>query len=186
MVYFSFSLIIVFIGLQLFQQQKFVKQEYITFYSINRHSAMEYTIRNSVYFISDSALKQDWSMMLFNVNNHWNSHNILRKVFFDINKLPGDTVCDNLLIKNNLISFGGKTIWVYNPRTNPIVEPDYVWINQYNLKGLSTYLRKTKPKIIVLDSSIPKFKQQYFLPLIDTNETEVILLDKKVYKLVVK
>ncbi len=179
--YLGFSLILLFVGLQLVQQYQSTQQQYLTFYSVNKHSALEYTVGNTTYFIASKGLQNDWSMMLFNVNNHWNTHNILRKELIDIDNLPLDTAYDNLMVNNGLISFENKSIWIFDKEKILPINPDYVWIKNDKLSGLSNYLRKNKPNKIVFDSSIPRYKYDYFTEHIDTNITQIINLNNRYY-----
>ncbi|MGB1039940.1 MAG: ComEC/Rec2 family competence protein [Flavobacteriales bacterium] len=182
-VYLSFSLLVLFVGLNLVSQYNSTQQEYFTFYSINKKTALEYTKGKTTYFISNKELQEDWSMMLFNVNNHWNTHNITKKVFFNSDSLPDKFSDDNLLINTRLVVSSIGSIWFFNSQIQPLVEPDYVWISNKTLKGLSRYLKKNSPKKLVFDSSIPSYKQDYYLPYIDTSKTEVIELQSGSFKI---
>lgn len=178
----SFILILFFCGLQVVQQYQFTQQKYLTFYSVNKMSALEYTIGNNIYFISSRELQEDWSMMLFNVNNHWNSHNILNKTYLKIDSLPADTAFSHLRVFNNVIFLDSITIQVFDAKQSQVLNSNYLWIKKDKLKGLTKYLRNNKPQHIVFDSSIPRYKLQYYLPVIDTTVTQVISLEKKFYK----
>ena len=179
---FSLLLILLFCGLQVAQQYQFTQQKYLTFYSINKSSALEYTVGNNTYFISSEELQKDWSMMLFNVNNHWNSHNILNKTYLNIDSLPADTIFENLAINEGVVFIEDVAIQVFNSNLILNMEPHYLWIKNNNLKGLIRYLKNNKPKNIVFDSSVPRYKLDYYLPYIDSTMTQVICLDKKFYK----
>ncbi len=179
---FSLVLIVLFCCMQVAQQYQFSQQKYLTFYSINKLSALEYTVGNQTYFISSSGLKSDWSMMMFNVNNHWNSHNILNKHYLNIDSLPSDTVFSHLRIANNVILIDSASIQVFDVVHKLFLKPDYLWIKKDKLKGLSRYLKNNKPQNIVFDSSVPRYKLDYYLPLIDSAITRVICLDKKFHK----
>ena len=183
---FSLFLILCFCCMQVVNQYQFTRQKYLTFYSINKQSALEYTVGNTTYFISSAELKEDWSMMMFHVNNHWNSHNILMKHYLNIDSLPSDTVLPHLSISNSIILVDSLTIQVYDSEKSIHIQPDYLWIKKDKLKGLSRYLRKNKPKNIVFDSSVPYYKQDYYLSHIDTSCTQLISLNKKYFKLKLK
>ena len=179
---FSLVLIVLFCCMQVAQQYQFTQQKYLTFYSINKLSALEYTVGNQTYFISSSELNSDWSMMMFNVNNHWNSHNILNKHYLNIDSLPADTVFSHLRIANSVILIDSASIQVFDVEHKLFLEPHYLWIKKDKLKGLSRYLKNNKPQNIVFDSSVPRYKLDYYLPLIDSAITRVICLDKKFHK----
>lgn len=121
-------------------------------------------------------------MMMFNVNNHWNSHNISNKHYLNIDSLPSDTVFSHLRIANNVILIDGSSIQVFDVVHKLFLKPDYLWIKKDKLKGLSRYLKNNKPQNIVFDSSVPRYKLDYYLPLIDSAITRVICLDKKFHK----
>ncbi len=179
---FSLFLILCFCCMQVVNQYQFTQQKYLTFYSINKQSALEYTVGNTTYFISSPELKENWSMMLFNVNNHWNSHNILNKHYLNIDSLPTDTVLPHLGVINSVLLMDSLTIQVYDPEIALNFQPDYLWIKMDKLKGLNNYLSRYQPKNIVFDSSVPHYKLNYYLPKIDTSQTTIISLNKKYLK----
>jgi len=181
--YLGFSFILLFIGLQLFQHFNSTQQEYLTFYSINKYSALDYTIGNTSYFLASKELQEDWSMMLFNVDNHWNSHNILNKIQLNFDSLPTDTSFNNLMIYNGLIVTETLVIWIFDKENIPNIIPDIVWVKNDKLSGLSRYLKENTPKTIVFDSSVPKYKQKYYKDYIDTQVTEKIDLHKTYHKI---
>lgn len=178
----AFTLVIVFCGIQIYWQYQCVKQHYFTFYSINKLSVLEYTRGNEVYFISNKELQNDWSMMLFNVNNHWNSHNILSKKFLNIDSLSKDISFSNLWIRNGVVVAGNKTIWIFDNEQVPPNLPDFVWVRGNKLKGLSSYLKRSTPSKVIFDSSVPNYKVSYYLPLLDSHRTEVINLNENYLK----
>ncbi len=179
----ALSLVILFCGLQVVWQYQSSQQHYFTFYSINKNSAIDYTVGNQMYFISNKELQNDWSTMMFNVNNHWNSHNILSKTYLDIDSLHRNRSYKHLVVNNGVILAGNKSIWVYNPQQASPNEVDFIWVMGSRLTRLGRFLKKTKPKGIIFDSSVPNYKLKYYLPHIDTNQTEVIHLNKKYFKL---
>lgn len=181
--YLCLSLVILFLGIQLFQQYQSTQQEYLTFYSVNKYSALEYTVGNTAYFIASKELQEDWSMMLFNVDNHWNTQNILKKEWIDIDNLPRDTIYDNLMINNGLILIKYKSIWIFDKNNFPAISPDFVWVKKDKLSGLSRYLKENTPKHIVFDSSIPWYKYDYFIEDIDSTKTQFISLNKRYKKI---
>jgi tetratricopeptide (TPR) repeat protein len=54
-------------------------------------------------------------------------------------------------------------------------------VNKKSLKLLKPYLKQSKPKHIIFDSTIPSYKLKYYKENIDSNFTTIISLDKKYY-----
>ena len=87
------------------------------------------------------------------------------------------------MINTRLVVSSIGSIWFFDSQIQPPAEPDYVWISNKNLKGLSKYLKNNSPKKLVFDSSIPSYKHDYYLPYIDTSKTEVIELQSGSFKI---
>ena len=66
------------------------------------------------------------------------------------------------------------------------INPDYLVVNKKSLKVLKAYLKQSKPKHIIFDSTIPEYKLKYYLERMDTNVTKVFSLDKKFYSVDLK
>jgi hypothetical protein len=171
----------VFIGLQLVTQYSSTQQNYITFYSIKNETVFELVANKKVYFVSSSELKNDWSKMLFNVNNNWNNHNITTKVFLNVDSLSNHYEDDFFYLENGVMSFNNKVIQVLDKNYINKINPDYLVVNKKSLKLLKSYLKQSKPKHIIFDSTIPNYKLNYYKESIDSTSIKIISLDKKYY-----
>jgi hypothetical protein len=171
----------VFLGLQLDTQYSSIQQNYLTFYSIKGETVFELVKNKKVYFVSSKELKNDWSKMLFNVNNNWNNHNLTSKVYLNIDSLSNIYEDKFLFVENNIFYFEEKIIQVLNNDYLTEINPDYLVVNKKSLKVLKAYLKQSKSKHIIFDSTIPEYKLKYYLERMDTNVTKVVSLDKKFY-----
>tara|TARA_B110000238_G_scaffold106325_1_gene115823 strand:- start:8247 stop:8687 length:441 start_codon:yes stop_codon:yes gene_type:complete len=134
-----------------------------------------------VYFVSSTELKNDWSKMLFNVNNNWNNHNLTSKVYLNIDSLSNLYEDESLYLENGVLSFNDKVIQVLDKNYINEINPNYLVVNKKSLKLLKPYLKQSKPKYIIFDSTIPSYKLKYYKENIDSNFTTIISLDKKYY-----
>ena len=180
-IYATMFLSFVFLGLQLDTQYSSIQQNYLTFYSIKGETVFELVKNKKVYFVSSKELKNDWSKMLFNVNNNWNNHNLTSKVYLNIDSLSNIYEDKFLFVENNIFYFEEKIIQVLNNDYLTEINPDYLVVNKKSLKVLKAYLKQSKPKHIIFDSTIPEYKLKYYLERMDTNVTKVVSLDKKFY-----
>jgi hypothetical protein len=124
--------------------------------------------------------------MLFNVNNNWNNHNLTSKVYLNIDSLSNFYEDKFLFVENNIFYFEEKIIQVLNNDYLTEINPDYLVVNKKSLKVLKAYLKQSKPKHIIFDSTIPEYKLKYYLERMDTNVTKVVSLDKKFYSVDLK
>jgi competence protein ComEC len=184
--YATLFLSFVFIGLQLVTQYSSTQQKYITFYSIKNETVFELVANKKVYFVSSPELKNDWSKMLFNVNNNWNNHNITIKVFLNVDSLSDHYEDDFLCLENGVMSFNNKVIQVLDKNYLKEINPDYLVVNKKSLKLLKPYLKQSKPRHIIFDSTVPNYKLNYYKDNIDSNFTTIISLYKKYYSVDLK
>ena len=180
-IYATMFLSFVFLGLQLDTQYSSIQQNYLTFYSIKGETVFELVKNKKVYFVSSKELKNDWSKMLFNVNNNWNNHNLTSKVYLNIDSLSNLYEDESLYLENGVLSFNDKVIQVLDKNYINEINPNYLVVNKKSLKLLKPYLKQSKPKYIIFDSTIPSYKLKYYKENIDSNFTTIISLDKKYY-----
>lgn len=180
-IYATLFFSIVFLGLQLDTQYLSTQQNYITFYSIKNETVFEMVNNKKVYFVSSSELKNDWSKMLFNVNNNWNNHNLTAKVYLNIDSLSNFYEDESLYLENGVLSFNDKVIQVLDKNYLNEINPNYLVVNKKSLQLLKRYLKQSKPKYIIFDSTIPSYKLKYYKENIDSTFTTIISLDKKYY-----
>ncbi len=180
LVYVTGILTILFLGIQLNEQYQSTQQANITFYSVNNETVFEFVSGKSTYFISSKKLKEDWSSMLFNVNNNWNNQNITNKIYLDIDSLPVDYQNKNLLIMNGVFIFNNKRIRLLNKSNINFKSADLTLVTKQNLKLINKLTPRPNEKII-FDSSIRPYKANYYLKYLDTTNIEIVFLDKKYY-----
>ncbi|MDG1175026.1 MAG: ComEC/Rec2 family competence protein [Flavobacteriales bacterium] len=180
LVYVTGILTILFLGIQLNEQYQSTQQAIITFYSVNNETVFEFVSGKSTYFISSKKLKEDWSSMLFNVNNNWNNQNITNKIYLDIDSLPVDYQNKNLLIMNGVFIFNNKRIRLLNKSNINFKSADLTLVTKQNLKLINKLTPRPNEKII-FDSSIRPYKANYYLKYLDTTNIEIVFLDKKYY-----
>ena len=171
----------IFISFQLVNQYNSTQQSYLTFYSIKNETVFEMVSHKKVYFVSSSELKNDWSKMLFNVNNNWNNHNITSKVYFDIDSISNYYKDESLYFENGVFYFQNKIIQLLDNNYIRDINPNYLVVNINSLKLLKSYLKQSTPKHIIFDSTISTYKLKYYKEIIDSTLTKVISLDKKFY-----
>lgn len=179
--YATLFLFLIFLGFQLENQYSSTQQSYLTFYSIKNETVFEMVDNKKVYFVSSKTLKDDWSMMLFNINNNWNNHNLTSKVYLNADSLSNSFEDETLYLENGVFNFKNKIIQVLDKNYIKRINPDYLVVNKKSLKLLKSYLKQSKPKTIIFDSTIPEYKLKYYAKNIDSTFSKVISLDKNYY-----
>ncbi len=180
LIYVTGILTILFLGIQLNEQYQSTQQANITFYSINNETVFEFVSGKSTYFISSNKLKEDWSSMLFNVNNNWNNQNITNKIYFDIDSLPIDFEDDHLMIYKGVFTFNDKRVRVLDKDNVNFKSADFTLVTKENIKLINKLTPSLNEKII-FDSSIKPYKANYYLKYLDTANMNFVYLDKKSY-----
>jgi len=181
MLYAVMFLFAVFLSFQLVDNYKSIAQKRITFYSINKETVFEFVAGKTVYFVSKTDYKNDWSKMLFNVNHNWHEQNITEKIYISTDSLNKKRVEDKLFLNNGLFRFYGINVLVLSNLSGNDYKVDYLLVSKNNVKYLKKYLKKNKPKRIILDSTIPFHKTKYWKKIIESNEIEFISLAEKYY-----
>lgn len=181
LVFATLTSLLIFIGIQLYTQYSSTQQHYLTFYSIKNETVFEMVKGKTVYFVSSKELENDWSKMLFNVNNNWNNHNITKKIYLDVDSLSHTYEDESLFMQNGLFSFGDQVIQVLNKENEQWIDPDYLLVSMKSLPLLKPYLKQNKPKIVIFDSSIPSYKLKYYQGKTKDTTVRYISLDKKYF-----
>lgn len=181
LVYLTLFLCLGFVSFQLYDQYASTQQERITFYSIKNETAFEFVKGKRVYFVRSKALDKDWSKLLFNVNNNWNTHNITSKIMFDIDSLETNYQDDYLFLKKGIFQFNSITVLVLNKENYLFKGADYVLLSETNLKLFKQFNTSSNADYLIFDSSIPAYKVTYYTRFIDTNKTKLISLARKYY-----
>lgn len=181
LVFATLFCLFIFVGIQLATQYSSTQQHYLTFYSIKNETVFEMVTNKTVYFVSSKELKNDWSKMLFNVNNNWNNHNITKKIYMDVDSLSGLYEDESLFMQNGIFKFGNIVIQILNKNKKQWIKPDYLVVSKKSLPMLKSYLKEHNPKIVIFDSSLPSYKLKYYIENSVDTTTKFISLDKKYY-----
>lgn len=181
LIYLTLFLCFGFVSFQLYDQYVSTQQERITFYSINNETAFEFVKGKTVYFIRSKELNNDWSKMLFNVNNNWNTQNITNKIMFDVDSLGINYQDDHLFLRKGIFQFNSMSVLVLNRDNYQFKGANYVFLSEANLELLKQFDVNSNVDNLIFDSSIPVYKIDYYSRFIDTNKTKIISLAKKYY-----
>ncbi len=172
--YFSFSLLSLFLIFQWVDNYQSYQKKEVIVYSINKKTAFEFKKGKKVYFISDSTLWEDEDQLLFSVKHHWYRNNSSDVTFIPQNSLNYHD--DNIYIREGIIRFNGKT-YVYltdkNIQMVSQIRPNYLVVSRENLPLLDELKLETLEHIkIVFDSSVPAYKVNQFNKAKPTLEVE--------------
>ena len=96
--YFSLTLIVVFVSMQIVEVHQQQNQRFITIYNVKNETAIALINGTEVTFISSKELQKNESAMLFHVRHHWWNKGIDKENFIELN--------DSIL--NRRLEWGGR------------------------------------------------------------------------------
>lgn len=141
------------------------RQRCFTVYSIRKSTAIDFICENEHILFCDTMVFNDPSVSNFNIDN-----NLIRKGVFSNsqNLILDDTDFDNDFMKkrDNVISFGGKTIGIYDEKSTYGVKMpyrphlDYFIVQGSNKVDIERLLNVYVIDLLIIDGSIPDYASQ--------------------------
>ena len=157
--------------LSVFSVSQFIRAKYqstqmsLAVYSINRFTAIDFVCGNEHVLLCDTALAKDPALANFSIENHL----IREGVFAHGAVIPADSLSfENYYLKkrDNLISFGGKTIGISDEKPGFGVKlPSRLHLDYFVVQGrknfdLEMLLNCYIIDLLILDASVPDYISQ--------------------------
>ena len=165
MVFGILSMLLIFSVSQLTRAVTQRDQMSLTVYSMNKNTALDFVCGAEHVLLCDSVVFNDLSLASFSVEN-----NLIKEgVFSNGIYVPVDNaVFENMFIKKrqNLISFGGKTIGIYDKKSTFSVKLpfcphlDYFVVCGQNRLDLEKVLNCYIVDLLIIDGSVPDYLRE--------------------------
>lgn len=157
------------------------RQDEMVFFSLRKHTAVDFVKGDWHLLLADSALLSDPSTMDYSMNGFWAKNNLARHP----ETLPLDADYDGTLLrkKENLVSFGGKLLALCDERFAVAdslsfrLPVDYLLVCGNQRPNLRPMLNGYAPQLLVIDGSVPRRLAAKWMAQADEMDLPVYDLD---------
>lgn len=174
--------VLVMLTLQVAELAEQRSQSVITFYHVNRHSAVSWIQGDQAYWLADSVLQHDLDKQLFHIRHHWWHRGILTPVVLS------DSLQTAHLVKHHgHIVFHGKHLyWLNGDEPLPALSQQLDWLVVSNDQYIpKKWITERHVGQVIIDGSnsyrhaqrLVRFLQQHRIPVVNLKESSGFSID---------
>ena len=155
------SAVMLFVLSVTIRQYQVEKQNEIVFYSLRKHTAVDFVKGNRHVMLCDSALVADEGTIDYSLKGNWAKSGL--SMTPEISFLEGGFGNDFVCKKDNLISFGGQLIalWQENNASsdslNYRLPVDFLLVTGKQKPNVARLLCNYEAKCLLIDGSVPNY-----------------------------
>lgn len=136
------------------------QQKGITFYSLRKHTAVDFIVGNQHILLADSTLMDDVSTVDYSLKGAWAKRHLSLQP--QVIGLEEDCEVVNLCKKQNLISFDGKLLalwdeYVFSDSLSYRLPVDYLLVTGKQQSDVQSIVNGYEVDLLLIDGSVPNY-----------------------------
>ena len=155
------SAVLVFVLSVTIRQYQIEKQDEIVFYSLRKHTAVDFVKGNQHHLLCDSALVADEGTIDYSLKGNWAKCGL--SMMPETSFLESDYENEYLRKKDNLISFDGKLIALWQENNVSFdslsyrIPVDFLVVTGKQKANVAQLLHNYEVKCLLIDGSVPNY-----------------------------